>query len=277
MTAVSPADTLGAAIDGDGGERFPGMPLGHYAQLIRFKVSSELRSEAERTYVGFLWWLVDPIVSMLVYYLVFAVLFERGGPGFVPFLFIGLLTFRWLNTCVCHGAVSIAQETRLMQQVYLPKLLFPIVSVLVDTVKFACAFVLLLGFLLLLGHLPELAWSTLPLVLLVEFLLILGLSFVFAAMTPFFPDLDVMLSHLFRMLFFVSGVFYSIDSIPSEYQFALRLNPMATLIEAYRDVLLEGRLPEWPALVATTGLALGLLLVGAGMIRTFDRVYPKIS
>ena len=277
MSAATPSEPL-VPLDSTGEGATPNAtPWRRYAQLVCFKVASELRSEAERTYAGFLWWIVDPVVSMFVYYLVFAVLFERGGPDFVPFLFIGLLTFRWLNTCVCHGAASIVQETGLMQQVYLPKLLFPLVSVLVDTVKFAFAFVLLLGFLGWLGHMPDATWVALPVVLGVEFLLILGLAFVFAAVTPFLPDLEVMLSHVFRMLFFVSGVFFAIDSVPAEYRLALRMNPIATLIEAYRDFLLHGAMPHWPTLLAGAGVALALMAVGAMMIRNFDRVYPKIS
>ncbi len=255
----------------------PGMPLRHYLQLVRFKVVTELRSEAERTYVGFLWWIIDPIVSMAVYYLVFAVLFERGGPDFVPFLFIGLLTFRWLNTCVCHGATSILQESGLMQQVYLPKVLFPIVSVLVDTVKFACAFVLLLALLVGLGYPVGAAWCALPVVLIVEFALILGAACLLSAAMPFLPDLEVMLSHLFRMLFFVSGVFYAIDSIPVEYRFYMRLNPMATLIEMYRAILLHGSWPAWEALAWRRGASLVLFGTGYAVIRRFDRQYPKLS
>lgn len=270
-TAGWPGDDPAAMPD-----RRPGLPLRHYAELIRFKVGCELRAEAERTYVGFLWWVVDPVVSLFVYYLVFAVLFERGGPEFVPFLFVGLLTFRWLNTCVAHGATSIAQETGLMQQVYLPKVVFPIVSVWVDTVKFACAFVLLLLFLWGMGYQATPAWFALPLILGVQLALICGLAFLCAAWTPFLPDLDVVLSHVFRMLFFVSGVFYAIESVPEAYRPWLRLNPMATLIEAYRAVLLEGQLPAAFPLLANAGLAVALIAVGAAMIRNFDRVYPKI-
>lgn len=273
MSAASDIDLVEAPRIGAS----PGMPLRHYRQLVRFKVATELRAEAERTYVGFLWWIVDPIVSMAVYYLVFAVLFHRGGPDFVPFLFTGLLCFRWLNTAVCHGARSILQETGLMQQVYLPKVLFPIVSVLVDTTKFLCAFALLVGYLAISGHPATLAWAALPAVLVVEFLLILGIACVLSAATPFLPDLEVILGHLFRMLFFVSGVFYAIDSIPEKYRFAMRLNPMASLIEAYRAILLHGAWPRFQALAWIAGLALVLLLGGWGVIRRFDRQYPKFS
>jgi lipopolysaccharide transport system permease protein len=255
----------------------PQLSLGHYSQLVRFKVATELRSEVERTYIGFAWWIIDPIVSMGVYYLVFAVLFQRGGPDFVPFLFTGLLTFRWLNTAICHGAVSIMQENGLMQQVYLPKVIFPIVTILVDTVKFLVAFVLLLGLLVVSGHPPTVAWAALPLLMGVQFLLILGTSCVLAAAMPFLPDLDVVLGHVFRMLFFVSGVFYAIASVPVKYHFYLRLNPIASLIEAYRAVLLEGRIPAWEPVALIASASLVALTAGVALIGRFDRQYPKLT
>ncbi len=117
----------------------------------------------------------------------------------------------------------------------------------------------------------------LPLVLLVELVLILGTACLLAAAMPFLPDLEVVLGHLFRMLFFVSGVFYSIDSIPEEYRFYMRLNPMGSLIESYRMILLEDRIPGWEPLAIIAGVSCVALAVGFAIIRRFDRQYPRLS
>lgn len=164
-----------------------------------------------------------------------------------------------------------------MQQVYLPKMVFPFVSVLVDTVKFVCAFSLLLAALVLFEYPVGIAWVALPLVLGVQLLLILGASCLLAAAVPFLPDLEVMLSHVFRMLFFVSGVFYAIDSVPVEYRFYLRLNPIASLIEAYRGILLAGELPAWEPLAWISIASVVAWCAGYAAIRRYDCQYPKLG
>jgi lipopolysaccharide transport system permease protein len=246
-------------------------------ELVGFQVYADLRSESERTYVGFLWWVIDPIVSMAVYYLVFKVIFQRGEPGFVAFLFVGLVTWRWMTATVSRGSKSILQGASLMNQVYLPKIILPTVSILSDTVKFGIVFMLLLGFLGITGHAPSEAYLVLPVLLVTEFLLIIALTLLFAAVVPFLPDIQMTLDHVFRLLFFLSGVFYSIARIPEQLQPWMRINPMATLIEGYRAVLLEAQLPQWGPLLAVALVSLAGVLLGAALIARNDRVYPKLA
>ena len=125
--------------------------LSRYFDLVLYKTYADLRAESARTYVGFLWWIVEPALNMCVLYLVFGVIMKRGTEDFVPFLFAGVVPWRWFATAVNHGASSIVLAKSLMLQVDLPKLVFPIVSVLTDSVKFLVVFVVLLMFLWLYG------------------------------------------------------------------------------------------------------------------------------
>ncbi len=249
----------------------------HYVNLVLYKVYAELRAESARTYVGFLWWIVDPVLSMAVYYGVFALLLDRGGAGFVPFLFVGLVTFRWLNMAIAHGATAIRENGNLMRQVYLPGIVFPAVAVLTDTVKFAVVFGLLLGFLWLSGYPVAIPYLALPVLLGVELLLIAAVASMLASVMPFVPDLEIILSNSFRILFFVSGIFFSISSVPEPYQLYLRLNPIASLIEAFRAVLLENQWPAWTPVLWIAALSVAGIALGARQIARYDRVYPKLT
>lgn len=246
------------------------------ADVIRYQVLAELRAEMDRAYFGLIWWVAEPILYMAVFYVVFSLLFDRGGPDFVPFLLCGLVAWRWFDASIRTGANSILLNGSLMNQVYLPKLIFPLVTVLANTIKFIIILVLLLAFLMLYGLEPSASWVALPVLIAVQFMVVaVGASFL-ALLVPFFPDLNILINNAMTLLLFVSGVFFSIKDLPSNAQTIFYLNPMAVLIEAYREVLIDGIWPHWIQLAA---VVLGCLVFGAIVLRLakrFDKVYPKL-
>lgn len=251
--------------------------LSRYLSLVLFKAYADLRSESQRTYVGYLWWVVDPVLSMLVYYLVFDVLFSRGIENYALFLFVALVPWRWFQTTLLAGASSILQARGLMLQVYLPKVVFPIVTFLTTTTKFFIVYALLVVLLPLFGFpfgTPHLA---LALILLVNGLLILGGTFLTSAFTPFFPDLRMVLENVVRLLFFLSGVLYPMAMMPLRLQQVLSLNPLVPVITAYRTVLLDGRWPDLGQLLMVGLFSLLLIAAGAFAIHRRDYAYPRIS
>lgn len=247
-----------------------------YFLLTLYKTYADLRAETQRTYAGFLWWFVEPLLHMAVYYLVFAVLMQRGEADFVPFLLIGLVTWRWFHVSLMQGASAISNNKRLMQQLYIAKLLFPAVSILGNAVKFVITLAILLVFLWLYGLLPTVHYLALPAVLVAHMLLIMGCTFVAAAILPFLPDLRLMLDNALRALMFVSGIFFSGDIIPKDLQFWFYLNPMASLIESYRNVLMHDAWPLWGHLGGIAVVSVLLMAMGAKLIRRFDYAYPKL-
>jgi lipopolysaccharide transport system permease protein len=164
-----------------------------------------------------------------------------------------------------------------MQRVYVPKIVFPTVSILTTTFKFLLAFALVLPVLWISGRPVGLAYLALPPILVIELAFIAAVAYVGAALVPFLPDLRILLDHSLRLLFFLSGVFYSGSLIPPRFRSYFYLNPMATLIDAFRDVLLYDRWPPVGSLVAV-GLVSGAgVFAGAYLLTRYDYVYPKLG
>lgn len=250
--------------------------LDRYVRLVAYKTYAELKAESERTYIGFVWWVAEPILSMGVYYLVFETILDRGTDDYAVFLFVGLVPWRWLQSTVTHGASAILGERSLMQQVFLPKVLLTLTSVLADTFKFLVVFALLLAALPAFGYPPTAAWTALPLIVFVQLLFVAALSTVVAAVTPFLPDLRIVLENVIRLWFFLSGVFYSVESVAPQLQEYLGLNPMTLILQAYRDVLLAAELPATGKLFAVGGISMLGLALGFALTRRFDYAYPKL-
>jgi lipopolysaccharide transport system permease protein len=214
---------------------------------------------------------------MAIYFLVFGVLFKRGTPDYVPFLFVGLIPWRWLSGSVQRGASSILNARSLMQQVYLPKIVLPTVSILSNAFKFLIVFLILITYLMIEGYRISTAYFALPLVIVAGLLWISALTFVFAAVVPFFPDLRIILDNMLRLVFFVSGIFFELRTMTPEHQSLLRLNPFAVLVEAFRDILLRGNWPLWEPLLLGSAASVIVIAVGWLWIARNDCIYPKLG
>ena len=247
-----------------------------YRELVLFKAYTGLRAESSRTYLSFLWWVLEPVLSMSIYYVVFGLLFQRGTHDYVPFLLIGLVVWQWFVNSIKHGMGSIHGNGRLMTQVDLPKEIFPTIEMAMDLVKFGFVFALLLILLWLYGFPIGPAYLALPVVMLVEFLLLTTFTYLAAAIVPFLPDLKFLIDALLNLTFFLSGVFYAGSSIPAQYRWYFYLNPMVNIIEAYRDILMHGVWPHWGALLKVGLFALAGFYGAQLLLRHFDHVYPRI-
>ncbi len=129
----------------------------HY-HLILYKAWADLRSEARKFYLSYLWWILEPLFEMFIYYLVFAVLLNRGTPNFVQFLLIGLVAWEWFGTTVMHCGGSILGAKGLIQQASIPKFVFPTAAAVNDTFKAAIAMIMVEIFLLSSGFFPNIAY-----------------------------------------------------------------------------------------------------------------------
>lgn len=247
-----------------------------YRELVAYKAYTGLVAEASRTYLSFLWWVLEPILSMSVYYVVFGLLFQRGTDDFVAFLLVGLVVWQWFGNSVKHGMSAIHSNGPLMTHVDLPKEVFPSIDMAMDFVKFGFVFLLLLVYLWITGYGISPAYMALPVVMLVQLMLIAACTYLAASIVPFFPDLKFLIDVLLQLVFFVSGIFFSGASIPEKYQAYYYLNPMANLIDAYRDILMEGVWPDWSAVLKVGLVALVSLYLAQLLIRRFDHVYPRI-
>ena len=244
--------------------------------LVLYKTYADLRAEAEKTYINYLWWVIDPLLTMLVFYVVFGLIFERGGEGFVPFLLTGLVVWMWYRQSISHAGNAIMTGKGLMNQVHVPKLVFPTVTLLTDLTKFGFVFALLLIFLWVSGYGVGIAYLGLPVLLIVQFLLCAALAYLLAALVPYLPDFKLLVDHLLHLQFFLSGIFFAAERIPEPYQFWFYLNPMASLIQDYRDVLLHNAWPHWERLSAIAALSLVVLALAVTLIRRLDRDYPRV-
>lgn len=248
----------------------------NYLDLIWYKVYAELSAEAARTWLGLLWWVIEPVLYMSIFYLVFGVIFQRGGEGFVYFLLVGLVVWKWFDSSIRNGMLSLRANASVIQQVYQPKIIFPLTVLMINTLKFLFVMLLLLLFLLISGIPLSISWLALLPLITVQFVLIAGLACLSATVIPFVPDLKWVVENGLTVMFFLSGVFFDVSALPEHFQGWLMLNPMAVLIDGYRAALLLGQMPDWGRLVWVLLFSCFLMITAVRVFSRFDRVYPKL-
>lgn len=248
-----------------------------FIDLILYRSAAELKAEGTRTYAGYLWWILEPLMSLAVYYAAFKYIFHRETENFALFLFIGIVLYRFFAGTVTRSASSIIAGQGLMHLVYVHKSVFPLSVVMVNLIKFLITLMLVFAATWLSGIAPSGSYLALPVLGLILLLLTVGVSLICAAVTPFFPDFELILNTLMHLLIFLSGVFHDISKLDLKLQTLLRLNPLTVLIEQFRFILLDGRWPQFGFLLPVIMDSVLLAAVGWFIIQKYDRYYPKLK
>jgi lipopolysaccharide transport system permease protein len=245
-------------------------------EFIWYRALAEIRSDVSRGFLGFVWWVAEPIFYMAVFYVIFGLVFKQNSDNYVAFLLCGLVVWKWFDSSIRNASVSIQHSMGLINQVYLPKIVFPLVSLVNSTLRFGIVFSLLLGFLIIQGLVPTISWLVdLPLLLLLQILLMTGIGMTFAAIVPFVPDIKFLLDNGMMLLFFLSGIFFRFENIPDSLLPYFKLNPIAMLIASYRHILLTGHSPNWNSLIPVIVITIFFLLLGGYLLHKYNRSYAK--
>ncbi len=248
----------------------------HYLTIIIQKSVNDIIAESRRGYIGLLWWVVEPVLYMGVFYLLFVVGFKRGGEGAVAFLLIGLVVWKWFDSSIRLSANCITVNYGLIQQVYIPKFIFPMIVILTSTIKFLIIFVLLIIFLVVVGYTPTLSWLAIPVVMMVQLYLMLAFGGLLAATVPLLPDARLIIENGLTLMFFMSGIFFDISSVTPKVQTYLNWNPMLGMIKNYRTILIEGNWPDWMFLGKLSVLAILISGLAWWILVKLDKTYAKI-
>jgi len=238
----------------------------HFRDLLRELVARDMKLRYERSVLGVAWSLLTPLAQLLVFSFIFGAVLRLGMPNYTSFLFIGLLAWSWFQLSLFEAANAITGGRQLIKQPGFPAPVLPAIPLVTHLIHFLLALPILLLFLALAGELEfritALPILMLPLVIGLQFVLTLGLSFLVATFQVHFRDTQHVLGVLLLLLFYLSPVFYDARAIPERYWQLYRLNPLVHLIEAYRDILLRGVLPSPGSLLGLGVLACGLLWLG---------------
>lgn len=212
--------------------------------LLIYLVLSGMKSQYRNSYLGYVWWILDPLLMGLVYYFLRVAILGMKGEFIGAFLIIGLIAWKWLQAALSSSAKSITSRAGIITQVYLPKALFPFGTTMTELFNFTFGLAAIAIFLALYRLVPGINILWLPVIMFVQFLFLAALSLFLAYYATFIRDIDNVLSHLLRFWFYASPVIWESDRIPERYSFIVTLNPASTIINGYRNILMYNNPPD---------------------------------
>ncbi|GIV97991.1 MAG: transport permease protein [Herpetosiphonaceae bacterium] len=248
--------------------------LWSYRELIGNLVARDLKARYKGSFLGYLWSLVNPLLMMAIFYVVFRVLLRTNITYFHIFLMAALLPWNFCAGAIMEGMGSIVNNAALVKKVYFPREILPLAAVLSNLINFLLALPVLFFVILLTG--ASLGWSALflPVIIIMETIFLLGMALVLSSAAVFFRDTQHIMGVLMQLWFFLTPIFYALeDVVPRLAPYVRWFNPMASLVDFYRDILYggvarDGALPTpgLPALdgVARTALTV-LMILGIGV------------
>jgi lipopolysaccharide transport system permease protein len=248
--------------------------------LVQSLVARELKARYRGSALGVLWSFVNPLLLLLIYTFVFTQVMpgarSAGLEPFSLFMFCGILPWTWFSSSLLESASSLIAGGNLIRKVLFPAEVLPIVAVFSGLVHFCLGLPILAAFFLYYRvpvSLSDLIW--LPLIVLDQLMLMLGLALLVSALTVHFRDLRDLLANLLTLGFFVTPIIYPLSQAPAWARPLLNLNPLTHLMVAYQEVLfVQGPFTGWPRLFVFGGVS---ILVCACGYFVFDRLRDTLA
>ncbi len=249
--------------------------LFRYRALIQGLAARELKARYRGSALGFVWSFVNPLLLLLIYSFVFTVVLPGTRASeyepYALFLFCGILPWTWFSASLLESSASLISGANLIRKVLFPAEVLPITTVLANLTHFCLGLPILLAFLVYYRApflTPDLLW--LPVVVLVQLVLSLGLALALSSLTALFRDVRDLVTNLVTVWFFATPIIYPFTQAPEAVRPWLALNPFTHLARAYQDILFTpGPYTAWPHLLLL-GAASCLVFLAGYFI--FDRL-----
>lgn len=260
--------------------------LWSYRELVLNLVVRELKARYKNSALGFFWSLLNPLGMMLVFTLVFTIMVPNIQLERYPIFFLcGFLPWQYFVAGITGGMHSLINNSNLLKKVYFPREVLPIASVLANLVNFLLALLVLFGALIVTHtRLSPYIWL-LPLVILIQTCFVLGVAFVLSTLNVFYRDTAMIMEVVLQAWFFLTPIFYPIEILPRNFEVAgitldihrlmYILNPMASLIAAYRDLLYWGYRTNLDFFFRTAVTSLVVLAFGYWFFLRYSRRFGE--
>ncbi len=231
-------------------------------ELIAILVSKELKSRYRGSALGMMWTFLNPLLLLVVYALVFSVYMRIQVENYAVFVFVGLLPWIWFSSSLLEGVNSITQSGSLITKSMFPAEILPMVKVISNLMNYLFSLPLLFVFIIVYGVPLTLSLLWLPVIMLAQSMITVGLVYFFSTINVRFRDTQHILNNFLILWFFLCPIIYPISQVPKEYQWTFNFNPIALLTIAYQDIFIHGARPSAKVLAAL--LVIGFIFTVIG-------------
>ena len=260
-------------------ERHYWRDLWRYRELFFFLAWRDILVRYKQTVIGILWALGRPLLTMLVFTLVFSKLAKLPSEG-APYpilVFAALLPWQFFSSAFSGAGESLISNAGMISKVYFPRLVVPASAVIVSFADFIISGILLVGLMIWYGFAPSLRMLTLPLFIFVAFAAAMGAGLWIAALNVKYRDFRIIVPFVVQFGLYISPVGFSSDIVPEQWRLLYSLNPMVGVIDGFRWAILGGNTRlYWPGFFLSLSLVLVILVTGIIYFRKTEKTFADV-
>lgn len=255
--------------------------LYEYREMIISLVRKDLRGRYKGSVLGFLWTFVNPLLQLIVYTIVFSIIMRASYEQYYLFLFVALVPWMFFSSSVTDGAASILKEKDMVKKIYFPREVLPISTVTSAFVNMILTFVVVFIVVIVSGRgINPLALLCLPVVMVVEYVLCLGIALIVSSLTVYLRDLQYILGIFVMALQYMTPVMYGVDMVENSGAgdwliLIFNLNPMTPIIKIYRQIIYYGQVPELGSLALALIIGIVFIVVGEVLFKKLQRGFAE--
>jgi homopolymeric O-antigen transport system permease protein len=252
-------------------------------RLVRYLVQADIHKRGADTLLGNVWWVLDPLLQMVVYVVFLSIVVRNGPPDYPLFIFSAILPWKWFSASITDATTSIVRHDQLIKQIQFPKLVLPVAATTAGIISFAFGTVALGLLMIFFADRISPYLLFIPVIAAVQFVFTLACSFLVAAGNVFFRDLGNVVGHVLRLWWFLSPGLYSLATLEQVPFFQrnpvlitiANTNPFAILFEAYRMVIYGTPTgPPGPPNLASLAV---LLVASTGLLAVTTIIFKRLE
>lgn len=236
--------------------------LRQYREFLKSNVKKEIRGKYKGSFLGVVWSFLNPLLSVVVYAIIFPYIMRMEMDNYLIYLITGIIPWTFFTMSVNSGMISILVNANIIKKVYFPRIILPISSVTSALVNFLISLVIVAVFILFSGIGFSLNLLFLPLVVIIQFILQLGIIFILSAIDLYARDIESIMLFIINMLFYATPILYTPDIFPDKIKWVIDINPLAHLINAYRDIFYYKTMPDFMSLGIVALVSIVIFWIG---------------
>lgn len=236
--------------------------LRHYREFLKSNVKKDIRGKYKGSFLGVLWSFINPLLSVLVYAIVFPYIMRIKVENYLIYLITGIIPWTFFTSSINMGLISVLSNADIIKKVYFPRIILPISTVTSCLVNFLISCLIIVLFCLGsgLGISFQILW--LPLIAIIQYVMLLGFTFILSAIEMYMRDIEHIVNFILSMAFYVTPILYTPDIFPEKLAWVLKVNPMAYLVNAYRSIFFYQKMPDLMGIGVVSIFSIFLFMIG---------------
>lgn len=233
-----------------------------YRELLKTSVKKDIGGKYKHSFFGLLWSFMNPLLQIAVYAIIFPLIIRNNIPNYTVFMVCGLIPWNFFSIVINRASFTMIENGNILKKVYFPREILPLSVVTSETVNFFISTIIIICFTLAYGMGLTPYILLYPLIAIVQYVLLTGISLIVSSVTVYFRDLQHFIGVLIQLFFYATPIVYSIETIPENFRWILNVNPMTYIIEGYRAIFYNQTMPDLKNLAIIFAIGVVLCIVG---------------